>query len=209
MIPEGHTKITQNEFILIFLKVHSLLHTITNLNQAENHIKTLNATFTALVATQMFSSTKLIQITAINMYAFTRVVDSISANQLTNDEIRVKNLVLELLASALNAYLLPVYTMNDNSLLLDYYALPASKFIYNRSTFKVLNINYFTVKLTLDWIKTDPSVLNDAVFTKRLQLWPSFCKLLNNLQEKLNNFDATKCKDYFSSEHTKSMRVYW
>lgn len=127
-IPEGHSKLSQNEFILIFLRVHSFLHTVTNLDQAETHIKTLNATFTALVATQVFSATKLIQITAINMYAYTRVNDSISANQLTNDEIKVKNLVLELLASALNAFLLPIYTINESSLVLDYYALPASKY---------------------------------------------------------------------------------
>lgn len=66
--------------------------------------------------------------TAINMYALRHTVDSLSANHLTKDEIRVKHLVLELLAGSLSAFLLPIYTMNDNSQLLDYYALPASKF---------------------------------------------------------------------------------
>lgn len=61
------------------------------------------------------------------MYALKRTLDTVPANQLTNDEMKVKHFILELLAGALNAYLLPIYTMNDSSMLLEYYALPASK----------------------------------------------------------------------------------
>lgn len=152
---EINSKLTQSEFILMFLKVHALLHTVTELDKAELYVKTLNGTFTALVATQGFTSTKLIQVrffselidrkksnfiyfqmTAINMYALRHTVDSLSANQLTNDEIKVKHLVMDLLAGALSAYLLPIYTMNEKITLMDYYVLPASKLLTKRSVFE-------------------------------------------------------------------------
>lgn len=53
------------------------------------------------------------------------------------------------------------------------------------------------VKLTLDWIKTDPDVLKDSVFTKRLQIWPSLCKLLNVLQTISGECDAKNCEFFF------------
>lgn len=66
--------------------------------------------------------------TAINLYVLRHVVDSLSTNQLTSDELRVKHLVMDLLAGAFSAYLLPIYTMSNDVTLLEYYALPASKY---------------------------------------------------------------------------------
>jgi len=53
---------------------------------------------------------------------------------------------------------------------------------------------FFTVKLTLDWIRLDSNVLLDSAFTSRLQIWPSLCKLLNGLQQALTEFTADKCE---------------
>jgi protein SMG7 len=52
----------------------------------------------------------------------------------------------------------------------------------------------FPVKLTLDWIRLDPKVLQDSAFTSRLQIWPSLCKLLNGLQKAVADFTTDKCK---------------
>lgn len=52
----------------------------------------------------------------------------------------------------------------------------------------------FPVKLCLEWIKIKPNVLEEVSFTSRLQIWPSFCVLLNGLQGCLANFSFEKCK---------------
>lgn len=48
----------------------------------------------------------------------------------------------------------------------------------------------FTVKLILDWIKSDINVLNSPGFKSRLQIWPGLCKLLNGLSNDLNHEDC-------------------
>lgn len=64
-LTEVHSKLSIMEFLTMFLRVHGLLHLATDLDQAELYVKSLNATFTALVATHAFSSMKLIQ---VNVY---------------------------------------------------------------------------------------------------------------------------------------------
>lgn len=53
------------------------------------------------------------------------------------------------------------------------------------------------MKLLTYWIKNEPDVLKESIFTNRLQIWPSLCKLLNNVQQYLKNFDCSKCKLLF------------
>jgi hypothetical protein len=168
-----HSKITVNEFIQIFLCTHALLHTATDLGQAEVGVKSLNATMTALVATQSFTTEKLIKITAINLYALKHVTSTSLTNELTEDEKVVRQYILDLLAGSLSAFLIPVHTLKNDESLLDYYALPA-------------------VKLLTYWIRNEPDVLKEVVFTNRLQIWPSLCKLFNNVQPYIDNFDFTK-----------------
>lgn len=48
-------------------------------------------------------------------------------NELTVDEQRIKTLITDFLAACLAAFLLPVYTIKSGGLLLDYFAMPASK----------------------------------------------------------------------------------
>lgn len=85
---------------------------------------------------------------AINLYALRHTTDTVPSHQFTKDELKVKHLILEMLAGALSAYLLPIYTMNDNSALLDYYALPASKlFLYFSDVFTHYNYICFHSKI--------------------------------------------------------------
>lgn len=119
------------EFIKMFVKVHALLHSATDLEQAELCVKSLNATLTPLVATQSFTAHQLLQIIVINFYALYHVTGSgaLKAADLTADEDKVRTLILDLIAESLSAFLLPVYTLGADQVLLDYYGLPASKFL--------------------------------------------------------------------------------
>lgn len=93
-------------------------------------MKILNSALTALVATESFTSEKLLEMTAINFYALWHTVDSnlSKIDELTADELKVKQLVLDLLAGSLSAFLIPVHTLKADEHLLDYYALPAGEF---------------------------------------------------------------------------------
>jgi hypothetical protein len=74
---------------------------------------------------------------AINLFALHHAgscVDSdklmtFSDDQLSSDEQKVKHLVLDLMAGSLSVYLLPVYTLKEGDALLEYFALPASKYM--------------------------------------------------------------------------------
>lgn len=127
---EKTTKLTLNEFIQLFLCVHGLLQTVTDLDQAHTGVKILNSALTALVATESFTAEKLLEMTAINFYALWHTVglNVSKTNELTEDEIKVKELVLELLAGSLSAFLIPVHTLKADERLLEYYALPSGEF---------------------------------------------------------------------------------
>ncbi|XP_066993388.1 nonsense-mediated mRNA decay factor SMG7 [Anabrus simplex] len=178
---EGRNKLSTSEYVSVFLKLHGLLHTGTQLAQAERYVKILTTTLTAHVATESLTSWKLVQMLAINLFALHHsggldtdksallLVDE----QLTEEEQQARHLILDLMAGSLSAFLLPVYTLKEGEALLEYFALPA-------------------IKLTLDWIRLEPQVLSDVAFTSRLQIWPSLCKLLNGLQPSLTDFTADK-----------------
>jgi protein SMG7 len=86
---------------------------------------------TALVATQSFTTEKLIKITAINLYALKHVTSTSLTNELTEDEKVVRQYILDLLAGSLSAFLIPVHTLKNDESLLDYYALPAGQYKYS------------------------------------------------------------------------------
>lgn len=104
-----------------------MLHTATELQQAEIGVKSMNATLTALVATQSFTTEKLIEITLVNLYTLWHTVGSGKLEDLTEDEMKIRELTLELLAGSVCAFLMPVHTLKADETLLDYYALPAGR----------------------------------------------------------------------------------
>lgn len=166
------TKLTSSEFLSLYLKLHAYFHMCTHLDKCAGYVKLLTDTLTAHIATQSFNSWKLVQMFAINTFAYHHPCkDGEDASQLTSDEKRVRGYVVDLIAGSLNAFLLPVYTLKQDESLLDYFALPA-------------------IKLTLQWICQQPEVLAEEGFTKRLQIWPGLCRLLNVLQETIVNFNS-------------------
>jgi hypothetical protein len=74
-------------------------------------------------------------------------------DQLSPREVACVRLLSDLLAGMLNAFLMPVYTVKQGDLLLDYFALPATKVILN-----VIQIH--------------PRILDEAGFRRRQQIWP-------------------------------------
>lgn len=116
------SKMTMAEFIQLFLSTHGRLQLNIELEQAELAVKSLNENMTPLVATQSFTTENLIQMTTINLYAFNLVE---KVEELTNAERLVRNLLLDLIAGSLTAFLVPVYTLKMDDTLFDYYALPA------------------------------------------------------------------------------------
>jgi protein SMG7 len=74
---------------------------------------------------------------AINLFALHHAGSCVDAeklttfsdDQLSSDEKRGKHLVMDLMAGSLSAYLLPVYTLKEGDALLEYFALPASKYM--------------------------------------------------------------------------------
>ncbi|CAK9810528.1 Nonsense-mediated mRNA decay factor SMG7 [Anthophora plagiata] len=171
---EGKTKLTSQEYIAVFLKLHGVIHNLGDLKIASTYAKLLTETLTALVATESFSSWMLVQMFVINLYALehtTSVVmnstEALKNEQLTPDEKIARDCILDLIAGSLAALLLPVYTIKNS--IIEYFALPS-------------------IKLCLDWIHTKPTVLEEVAFTSRLQIWPSLCVLLNALQNCVTDF---------------------
>lgn len=124
------TKMTVNDYIQLFLCAHAHFHCVLDIKQAELAVQSLNSVMTALVATHSFKRQELIKITIINLYALTYL----GKDELTKDELKVKSLVLELIAGSLSAFLMPVYTLQSDESLLNYYALPAGN-VHSRLRF--------------------------------------------------------------------------
>lgn len=171
---DGKTKLTSQEYVAVFLKLHGVIHNLGDLKVASAYAKLLTETLTALVATESFSSWMLVQMFVINLYALEHTTSVVVGNaeplkheQLTSDEKLARDCILDLIAGSLSALLLPVYTIKNS--IIEYFALPS-------------------IKLCLDWIHTKPTVLEELAFTSRLQIWPSLCVLLNALQNCVADF---------------------
>lgn len=183
---DGRSKLSVQEYVALFLKFHGLLYLGADLTACNRTIRLLTDTLTAQVATESFTSRKLVQMLAVNLHALHRAQGNLfpvendkswgkqnhPASQFSANQKQAKSLILDLMAGSLSALLLPVYTIRESEALLEYFALPA-------------------IKLTLDWIRLEPAVLNDQAFTSRLQIWPSLCKLLNGLQQLLSSIDQS------------------
>lgn len=143
---DGKTKLTSQEYIAVFLKLHGIIHNFGDLKVACSYSKQLTETLTALIATESFSSWMLIQMLVINLYAFqhaagitTDSTELLKNEQLTNDEKLACDCILDLIAGTLSALLLPVYTIKNS--IIEYFALPSSKyFVFHYFNFGKIDI---------------------------------------------------------------------
>jgi len=173
-------KVTQHTFIPLFLRMHGLLHHAQKLRQAVKMSILLAESLTSLVVSESLSTWQLLQVTAVNMWAWEQVMprsSQVVPEQLSKEERLVAGVVASCQAAILSATLLPVYTLKKGPQLLDYFALPATR-------------------LLLEWITSHPMVLRERGFTTRPQIWPGLARLLNEIQPLLVDFNPNHLQDY-------------
>lgn len=154
-------KITSQNYTKYVLNFLGKLHEVRQLKKAAKICHKLNEALTSLVAAEAFESKELCQIVAIALFMASDNM-KVPTEEKSKDERLISALLSEFLAGMLNALLLPVYTLKQGELLLDYFALPA-------------------IKLILEWITLNPNMLRERGFLTRLQIWPSLCRTLNEL----------------------------
>ena len=169
-------RVTQHTFIPLFLRMHGLLHHAQKLRQAVKMNLLLAESLTSLVVSESLSTWQLLQVTAVNMWAWHQALPR-NDHQLAKEEKLVAGVVANCQAAILTACLLPVYTLKKGPQLLDYFALPAAR-------------------LLLEWIVSHPFVLKERGFTTRPQIWPGLARLLNEIQPLVADFDPSELKDY-------------
>jgi len=177
-VRERTGKVTAHTFIPILLRVHGLLHHAARLKSAVKMSKLLTESLTSLVATESFSTWQMIQMIAVNMWAWQEArAGREHGDPASREEGLVCAVVADIQAAILSAALLPVYTLKQGRQLLDYFALPA-------------------VKLLLEWVVSQPDVLRERGMTSRPEIWPSFARILNEIQPLLVDFDPDQLHDY-------------
>ena len=165
-MPVKDIKLNQQTFVPYVLRFLSLVHHAQHLKCANKICHLINESLNTLVAQDGFTSWQLIQVVSIALYITQKAIPDSDEKKddLSSDEQTVFELLLEFLAGLLNSFLLPVYTLMQGEKLLTYFALPATKLI-------------------LEFIVLNPVVLEGKGFRKRVQIWPSFCRMLNELSE--------------------------
>lgn len=149
-----------------FLRFHSMLHLAnTDYVAAFELCGKLNEAMTTLSATGSMPELVLVKMVAIMIFGAEDKLAQVGKDpsQIQKTDLAVRGLMSELLAGFLNALLLPVYTSKQGDSLLEYFGLPA-------------------VKLLLAWIASRPAILDEHGFSKRRHIWPTLCKMLNELQ---------------------------
>ena len=169
--PIKDAKANAQTFIPYMLRFQGLLHHASHLKTAAKICRLLNESLNSLIAAEQLTSGQLIQLVSINMFLAQSIFESNpDLDSASKDELEIVGLVCESMAAMLNAFLLPVYTLKQGKALLNYFALPATKLI-------------------LDWIVLNSRVLNERGFLRRMQIWPSLCRMLNELSEVISDRD--------------------
>ncbi|XP_014231450.1 protein SMG7-like [Trichogramma pretiosum] len=165
-ITNPYIELTQDELINIFLYFHKILHTncTQNAQKRSGLVKFLNLRILAMVATNSFSSSILLQMFVINLFSidYLKLCPTNDCNsKLSGEQQKAKQDILKLIVGQLDAMLLANYTITDS--LIGNNALP-------------------TIKLCFQWISTRSSILNEPAFSEHSKIWKGFCTVLNILQ---------------------------
>ena len=168
----GVKTVSSEKFFIYGLTFQSFAHSASRLRSAAKINLILNSSLTDIIAKSDLDPLSLLQYVTVTLFLLDRQ-GSDDLEELSEDEVKVKGLLLDSLARMLNAFVLPVYTIKQGEALLQYFALP-------------------TVKIIFDWISLNPQVLEDKAFLKRIQIWPSFCRMLKELSDVLKSSDKLK-----------------
>ncbi|XP_076316149.1 uncharacterized protein LOC143228739 [Tachypleus tridentatus] len=175
---EGKTRMSVYEFITAFLQFQAFVHLGMDFSRAEKLLHVLTAALPPLIIAEKLETWQLIEMMAVNMFAVENTWGFLEKDsnlldkdknrldiiqELPENEQKFSALVLEMMSSMLHAFLLPVHAVVKAEEMQDYCSLPA-------------------VKVLLQWILQEPSVLKHESFMRKPQIWHSFCKLLNGLE---------------------------
>ena len=161
----SNLKINTHNFVPVSLSFFSLIHQSRHLNRALKLCHLLIGGLTSIIASDSLSSWQLIQLITVDLFLLDKCAEDLTKlSYLCEEEKEVLNLVCDYLSGMLNALLLPVYTLKQGEMLLAYPALPA-------------------VKIVMEFLVTRPRLLKEKAFLKRLQIWPSFARMLNELKK--------------------------
>ncbi|XP_014252041.1 protein SMG7-like isoform X2 [Cimex lectularius] len=131
-LPAEGAKLTVTEYEASFLQLHALLYLSQDITLANQILHSLTQSLTPLIATQEFSSWKLIQMAVITIFMY---------NQMDGKPLDVHRVLSDYMVGFLNALLVPLYTAASSDSVQEYFGLPA-------------------VKIFLSWMKCDPSVVS-------------------------------------------------
>ncbi|KAL7303573.1 hypothetical protein TKK_0003730 [Trichogramma kaykai] len=172
-ITNPYIEFTQEELINIFLYFHKILHSNANAQKRSGLVKFLNLRILAMVATNSFSSSILLQMFVINLFSIDYLKlcpTNDCKSKLSGEQQKAKQDILKLIVGQLDAMLLTNYTITDS--LIGNNALP-------------------TIKLCFQWISTRSSILNEPAFSEHSKIWKKFCTVLNNLQIVLSDSERS------------------
>ena len=155
------------DFINKFLLCQAYLHSAVKLKKAKEAANDLCSHLNELVASESVKVKEMIKCIAILLFHLDQssIVqdDQEQTSSCSTEEKFIYVVQTGVLAGFLNAFLLPVHTVKQGQALMDFMALPL-------------------IKLILDWIILNPSVLNQPGFLSRQHIWPGLAKMLNDLK---------------------------
>ena len=176
-------KMSQQMFTSLLLKLHGLLHHAEKLRLAVKTGRLLSESLTNLIVSESLTTWQLVQVVSINMWAcHSHQAEGAGRGghhyqDLSPEERLVLGVVAGLQAALLSSCLLPVYTLKKGEQLLDYSALPV-------------------IRLLLEWILSQPAILQERGFTSRPQIWPGLARLLNEVQPLTEKFESSRYRDF-------------
>ncbi|KAL1420248.1 hypothetical protein MTO96_024468 [Rhipicephalus appendiculatus] len=143
----GKTKMSPYEYTTAFLQFHAHIYLHTEMSRAEGVLGSLTSSLPALVMVEKLD---------------THPARLTLAAQAAPPHKNAQHLLLDLVASMLHAFLLPMHALQDPRDMRDCCSVPV-------------------VKLVLDWLLHKQELLRSEPFIRKPQVWHGFCKLLNGL----------------------------
>ncbi|XP_077506206.1 uncharacterized protein LOC144115642 isoform X1 [Amblyomma americanum] len=161
----GKSKMTPYEYTTAFLQFHAHIYLLTDMSQAEGVLGSLTSCLPALVMVEKLETWQLLQMVAICMFNqehCTQVSGSTDSSTAALQK-KAQHLLLDLVASMLHAFLLPMHALQEPRDMRDCCSVPV-------------------VKPVLDWLVHKQELLHSEPFVRKPQIWHGFCKLLNALR---------------------------
>lgn len=176
----GKTKMTPYEYTSAFLQFHAHIHLASDVKKAEGLLGSLTSCLPALVIAEKLDTWQLLQMVAVCMFSQQHCdlqqhggggpqpllsngpLEGEGSPPPNQDHGKALQLLLDLVASMLHAFLLPMHALQDPKEMRDCCSVPV-------------------VKLILDWLIHKQQLLHSEPFVRKPQIWHGFCKLLNAL----------------------------